>query len=104
MICGSCADEWNKLDLTIPYPTPQLHFDFNSVVPARVAMFCRRIPHMVPPTQHPMEIDRYPTPPIQERAQNFNQASRPEIDQPLFIPEDDCTFPSHLSSVCFDLT
>jgi len=38
-----------------------------------------------------MEIDRYPTPPTQERQrpQNIHQASQPEKGQPLFFPEDD---------------
>lgn len=41
-----------------------------------------------------MEADRHPTPPIQElhRAQESHQVLHLEKDQPLFIPEDDCTF------------
>ena len=98
MIPGNCENDWEKLDLTIPYPTPQ-RFDFRRV-PKKAELLCRRPPGVMPPPPDSMEIDRYPTPPAQERQRD--QASQPE--QPLFIPEDDCTFPSYPSSVCFDPT
>lgn len=95
MISGDCEDEWLKFDLTIPYPTPR-PCDFGSL-PQGVIMYCRRPPAATPPPPDSMEIDRYPTPPTQEgqRAPNFHQASHPRNEQPLFIPEDDCMFPSY---------
>ena len=97
MISGPCDDEWNKLDLTIPYPPPQ-PFDFGRV-PHRVTMFCRRPPDQTPPPPDSIEFEHYPAPPTQEpqRVQNFQQASQPRNEQPLFIPEDDCMFPCHNS-------
>lgn len=89
MISGSCEDEWSKFDLTIPYPIPQ-PFDFGRI-PQRVRMFCRRPPDVAPPPPDSMEIDRYPTPPVQERqiTQQSQNALQPENDPPLFYPEDD---------------
>lgn len=83
---GPCDNEWHKLDLTIPYPTPQ-PFEFGRV-PHRVVMFCRRPPDPTPPPPDSMEIEHYPTQEPQ-RVQNFQQASQPRNEQPLFIPEDD---------------
>lgn len=85
MISGACEDDWLKFDLAIPYPIPQ-RFDF-SRIPQRVRMFCRPVPDVTPPPPDPMEIDRHPTPPGQER-----KRTQPENDQPLFYPEDDRTF------------
>jgi len=90
MVSGNCDDEWLKFDLTIPYPIPQ-PFDFSSI-PKRVKMFCRRPPDLTPPPPDSMEVERYPTPPVQERrrTQPSQKALQPENDQPLFYPEDDC--------------
>lgn len=89
MVCGPCEDEWLKFDLAIPYPIPQ-PFDFSSV-PQRVKMFCRRPPDVTPPPPDSMEIERYPTPPVQERrrTQSSQKTLQTENDQPLFYPEDD---------------
>ena len=96
MISGTCEDEWLKFDLTIPYPTPQ-PLNFN-VIPNRVRMFCRRLPDVTPPPPDSMEIERYPTPPVQERrrTQPSQNTSQPDNDQPLFYPEDDRAFLSIL--------
>jgi len=88
MISGPCEDEWSKFDLTIPYPTPQ-PFDF-SKIPQRVKMFCRRPPDVTPPPPDPMELERYPSPPTQERQRaQLAKQTLPGTEQPLFFPEDD---------------
>ena len=89
LISGDCDNDWEKLDLAIPYPIPQ-QYDL-SRVPRKVIMFCRRPPDVIHPPPDSMEIDRYQTPPTQERRQ-FHPVSQPENYGPLFIPEDDCTF------------
>lgn len=87
MMSGTCDNEWEKLDLTIPYPLPQ---PFNiGRVPQGAVKFCCRPPDVVPPPPDPMEFDHYLTPPTQEREQVQFQ---PENDRPLFIPEDECAF------------
>lgn len=88
MVSGTCEEEWLKFDLTIPYPTPQ-PFEF-SHLPQRVKMFCRRPPDVTLPPPDSMEIERYPTPPPQERQRP--QLLQPDNDQPLFYPEDDCAY------------
>ena len=98
---GPCDNEWHKLDLTIPYPTPQ-PFEFGRV-PHRVVMFCRRPPDPTPPPPDSMGIEHYPTQEPQ-RVQNFQQASQPRNEQPLFIPEDDCMFPYYDSFLHFQST
>lgn len=87
MISNDCDDEWLKLDLTIPYPTPQ-PFEF-SQIPQRARIFCRRPPDATPPPPDPMEIEYYPTP--AQARQPVSQDSQPRNETPLFIPEDDCT-------------
>ena len=89
MLSGTCEDEWLKFDLAIPYPLPQ-SFDFGSI-PQRVKMFCRRPPDVTPPPPDSMEIERYPTPPAQERRRT-QPSQQPGNDQPLFYPEDDCAY------------
>lgn len=96
MISDSCEDEWQKLDLTIPYPLPPRPFNF-SRVPQRAKMFCLLPPDVTPPPPDPMEIERYPTPPPrqQQRTQPSPGTPQPGTDQPLFLPEDDCASRPH---------
>ena len=96
MISGLCEDEWSKFDLTIPYPPPR-PFDF-SRVPGNLIMYTQPAPDVTPPPPDPMEIERYPTPPPQQRqrTQPSLRAPRSETDEPLFSPEVDCAPPSYV--------
>lgn len=101
MISGACEDEWSKFDLAIPYPLPQ-RFDFGRV-PQRVRMYCRRPPDVTPPHPDPMEVERYPTPPMRDR-ERTQPPTRTESDQPLFLPEDDRVSPPYRFSPTSRLT
>jgi len=96
MISGTCEDGWCKFDLTIPYPPPQ-PFDF-SRIPHQVKKFCRRPPDVTPPPPDPEEIERYPTPPRQQRQRTQPSLRAPQsgTDEPLFSPEVDCAPPSYV--------
>jgi len=96
MISGTCEDDWSKFHLTIPYPPPQ-PFDF-SRIPKKAVMFCRRPPDVTPPPPDPMEIERYPTPPPQQRQRTQPSLRAPQSapNEPLFYPEVDCAPPSYV--------